>query len=519
MEKTVCYDLPAQLFPATEAPDKNNLLEDPAAAAHGFLEGIILVQSSTYLRVLLLGTALIAPTAAPGAGIRDPFDTERYLPAAPGVKWQSPFDLPQVPDAPIASLPRADRPLTLPELTEFALQNNPRTRQAWFAARAAASALGIERADDLPQITATLSGQRSETGGQTGNQNPWLNRYGPAVTLSYLLFDFGAGDSRVQAAEYQALAAALAQNRVLQDVVFQVEQAYFRVLGTEQLVRANELFLKSVSTSLDATQRRREGGLATVADVFRAETQVAQGRLNLTRSRGELEKARGALASSIGLPVNATIRIQMLESAPPIREIAESLDKIMQRAKASRPDLVGSEAQARAARASADAAARSTLPSLTIDATTGRTFYNHGRPFTETNIVLLNLRIPIFTGFNHTYPVRQAEDRAAQAEASRDVLFRQTELEVWQSYYDVQTAAGGVSSTEVQVRAAQQTAEATLARYQSGFGSLLDLITAQVEESNARVQRIQSYLDWFTAVARLNLAIGASDRTTFPGQR
>jgi hypothetical protein len=32
-----------------------------------------------------------------------------------------------------------------------------------------------------------------------------------------------------------------------------------------------------------------------------------------------------------------------------------------------------------------------------------------------------------------------------------------------------------------------------------------------VDESNARVQRIQSYLDWFTAVARLNLSIGASD--------
>jgi outer membrane protein TolC len=88
-------------------------------------------------------------------------------------------------------------------------------------------------------------------------------------------------------------------------------------------------------------------------------------------------------------------------------------------------------------------------------------------------------------------------------------------MEVWQSYYDVQTAAGGVSTTAVQLKAAQQTAEATLARYQAGFGSLLDLITAQVEESNARVQRIQSYLDWFTAVARLNYAIGASDSAAY----
>ena len=459
-----------------------------------------------------------AALAAPEALTRDPFGTERYVPAAPGVLWQSPDPLPQVPAAPVSPLPAGDRPLSLPELTEFALQNNPRTRQAWFATRAAAAGVGIERADDLPQISANAILQRSESGGQAGNQIPWLTRYGPAMTLSYLLYDFGAGDSRLKAAEYQALAAALAQNRVLQDVVFLVEQAFYRYLGFEQLVRSNELFLKSVSTSLDATQRRREGGLATAADVYRAETQVAQGELNLTRSKGEVEKARGALASAIGLPVNATLRIQSFESAPRIREITDSLNDILSRAKVNRPDLIAAEAQARAARAQADAASRSGLPSLTVSAATGRTFFVQDRPFTETNSVLLNLNIPLFTGFNQTYTVRQAEARAAQAEASRDALSRQTELEVWQSYYDVQTAASGVSTTAVQLRAAQQTAEATLARYQGGFGSLLDLITAQVDESNARVQRIQSYLDWFTAVARLNFAIGASDNTPYTVQ-
>ena len=461
---------------------------------------------------LALGLALAVAAAAD----RDPFNTGRYVSPAPGTHWQSPFELPSVPQPPAVSAPVPDRPLTLPELTELALQNNPRSRQAWFAARAAAAAVGIEKSDDLPQISASLIAQRSESSGQTGNQNPWLNRYGPAVTLSYVLFDFGAGDSRVEAAEYQALAAALTQNRALQDVVFQVEQAYYRLLGIEQLVRANELFLKSVSTSLDATQRRREGGLATVADVYRAETQVAQGRLNLTRSSGELEKARGVLASAVGLPVDATLRVQTLESVPRIHEITESLNSILGRAKAGRPDLVAAEAQARSARAQVDATSRSYLPSITVNASTGRTFYNEDRPFTDNNSILFNVNIPIFTGFNRTYSVRQAEARAAQAEASRDVLYRQTEMDVWQSYYDVQTAAGAVSTTEVQVRAAQQTAEATLARYQSGFGSLLDLITAQVDESNARVQRIQSFLDWFTAVARLNFAIGASDKTKYP---
>lgn len=460
-----------------------------------------------------------ATQAAPQALTRDPFDTERYVPAAPGIRWRSPDALPLVPDAPSGQLPVAAHPLSLPELTEFALQNNPRTRQAWYAARAQAAGVGIEKADYLPRITAEVAGQRSESTSQTGNQNPWLTRYGPAITLTYLLYDFGARDSRVQAAEYQALAAALAQNRVLQDVVFQVEQAYYRSLGFEALVRSNELFLKSVGTSLDATQRRREGGLATAADVYRAETQVAQAQLNLTRSRGELEKARGGLASAVGLPVNATLEIQTLGGEPRIRDITESLNDILSRAKLNRSDLIAAEAQTRAARAQAEAVSRSGLPRLIVNGTSGRTFYTQDRPFTDTNSALLFLSIPIFTGFNQTYAERQAEARAAQAEASRDALSRQTELDVWQSYYDVQTAASSVSTTAVQLRAAQQTAEATLARYQAGFGSLLDLVTAQVDESNARVQRIQSYLDWFTAVARLNYSIGASDTISDMSER
>jgi outer membrane protein TolC len=91
------------------------------------------------------------------------------------------------------------------------------------------------------------------------------------------------------------------------------------------------------------------------------------------------------------------------------------------------------------------------------------------------------------------------------------VLYRQTELDVWQAYHDVRTAASGIGSTDAQVKSAEQTAQATLARYQAGFGSILDLITAQQDESNARVQRIQSYLDWYTALARLQFSTGFSD--------
>jgi len=181
------------------------------------------------------------------------------------------------------------------------------------------------------------------------------------------------------------------------------------------------------------------------------------------------------------------------------------------RAKANRPDLIAAEAQARAAQSTADATARSSWPSIDLTADTGVTSFSNDRSTANFYALSLNLRFPLFTGFRNTYSVRQAREQAEEAAAARDVLNRQTELDVWQAYYDVQTAASGISSAEAQVKSAEQTAEATLARYQSGYGSILDLITAQQDAATARVDRIQSYFDWFTAVAQFTHSVGGTD--------
>jgi len=413
-----------------------------------------------------------------------------------------------------------DKALTLPELTEFALRNNPRTRQAWYAARAAAAGLGVTLGDDLPTVAGGYSVARTRpiSGTNPANNVIWLNRWGPQISFNYVIYDFGGGDAKVESAEYRLLAANLTQNRVLQEVIFQVEQAYYLLIGVEALVRVNEQSLKNIETSLDAARRRRESGLATVADVYRTETQVAQAQLTLTRSRGEFEKARGQLSTVVGLPITSSLRVQALSAPPQTTQSVGAINEYLERVKSIRPDLVAAEAQARAARASAVAASKAGLPSIEINGLSqfsnwskNTYFRDPDRPGTHAHSLTLNVRIPIFSGFKDTYQIRQAEALARQAEATRDVLYRQTQLEVWQSYYDLQTVTGSIKSTEALVRSAEQTAQATLARYQSGFGTILDLITAQQDEANARTQRIQSYLDWYTVLARLHLAVGASD--------
>jgi outer membrane protein len=450
----------------------------------------------------------------------DPFDTEATVAPSPGMRWE-PDKLPSAAARPPARQPLPTKaPLTLAELTELALKNNPRSRQAWFAARAAAAGVGIEKAGELPQITAGYSIARNRpVSATTGAVADWQTRYGPSVSLSYVLYDFGLGDDRVAAAEYRLLAANLAQNRVLQEVVFQVEQAYYQVLGIEALVRTNELSLQNNRTALEAVKRRRESGLATVADVYRVETQVAQAQLNLIRSQGELEKAKGQLAIAVGLPVSESLRVQTLPDQPQVHQVTEAVSTLLERAKAQRPDLAAAEAQVLAARAAAQAASKAGLPSIEVSSASAHNVFHDNRPSSTSYSLSLNLRIPLFAGFRDTYAVRQAEALAAQAEAARDLLYTQTELDVWRAYFDLRSAVTGIVTTEAQVKSAQQTAQATLARYQAGFGTILDLITAQQDESNARVQRIQSYLDWFTALARLNFSIGGNNLMAAGGRK
>lgn len=473
-----------------------------------------LQRALSYCAGLLLVLGGVAPCAGAASmfGEIDPFGANSNVAPAPGINWKSPKPLPVVSAPAVIGTPVPAGALTLPELTEYALRNNPRARQAWFAARAAAAGVAMEQADLLPQITANYAWSRAQIVSATaGTITPFQTRFGPSISFTYVLFDFGARVDQIDSAEYRLLAANLSQNRVLQDIVFQVEQAYYRLLGLNALIQVNESALKNLNTVLDAVQRRRESGLATVADVYRAETQVAQAQLNLDRSRGDFEKARGLLAATVGLPVDRTLNVQTIAGLPQIHAVTASLTELLDRAKAARPDLIAAEAQARAARATANSTSKAGLPTIELAGVAGYTLFGDNRPGASNYSLGLNLRIPLFSGFRDTYSVRQADAQAAQAEAARDTLYTQTELDVWQAYHDVQTAAGGVGSTAAQVKSAEQTAQATLARYRAGFGSILDLITAQQDESNARVQQIQSYLDWFTALSRLSFSAGMKD--------
>ena len=153
----------------------------------------------------------------------------------------------------------------LPALVDLALRTNPQTRRAWYAAQAANAEFGESQASNYPQITADGEGGYLKLPIQFPGQTLVIRNeaFLPQIKVSYDLLDFARTRASARSAREQLIAANFAFNRAIQDVVFDVEKAYYVLSAAKACVSAAEANLKLARTSLGAVHERHQMGLAT----------------------------------------------------------------------------------------------------------------------------------------------------------------------------------------------------------------------------------------------------------------
>ena len=406
--------------------------------------------------------------------------------------------------------PQFSHPFTLVELTDMALSNNPQTKLAWAEIRSSQAGVALARAGYWPQISASYSVTRSRTVNFSGAANSAQTRYSPNISLSYLLWDFGSRSGTLDAAKYSLAAAELSNSQTMQDVILAVEQDYYQVLGLQALASADELSVQDANTSLDAVRQNQKSGLATVGDLYQAEAALAGAQLALQTAQGQLAVARGTLAVEVGLPANTRVLLAPWNKTVTPVMPAQSVEEMLAQARQARPELLASKASEQQAIANLEATKGRGLPSLTLSADAGQTrTVASGLSQTANNYSAgLTLSIPLFTGFGDEAANKQAQAAVDVSQATTVQLEQQVELEVWQAYQNLHTAAVTLATTEVQLKSAQQAEDVETARYHIGLDPILNLLTAQTTLASARVQQVQARLNWFTALAALGHAVG-----------
>jgi outer membrane protein len=393
--------------------------------------------------------------------------------------------------------------LTLTDIVDLALRNNPATRISWENARAAAAAYGSQRGTYLPTIDGDVTGTAIKTTATQGRAAVTQQTVEPSVTLSYLLFDIGGRSGSIEAAKQALFSADFTHNLTIQNVVLQAETAYFDYMAAKALLTAQESTLKDAQANLQAAQERHKVGLATIADELQSKTAVSQAELDLETTQGNLATTRGTLALALGMPANVPYDLQPPNVPATVPVVADSVDTLIAVALRARPDLAAAQADYQQAKANISVVKATRLPSLMVSGTAGRTYSKALKTGANSYTLSLGLSIPIFDGFSREYNQLGAEAEADAAAARLDQTRQQVIFDVFSSYQTLQTATKRVTSADDLLASAQESEDVALGRYKQGVGSVLDLLTAQAALASARAQQVQARWTWETSLVQL----------------
>lgn len=451
-------------------------------------------------RPLFLTLALAASTLASGAmafDSADPFNTDAITPPRHLLSPMADSSYTPCRELPVEAI------YGVLEVVDLALCQNPKTHESWANARAQAAMVGVAQSDFLPGLDGKLAVSRTNADTQNTNQSTI------SLTLSWLLYDFGARSANLENARQLLSAAASTLDASVQTVFLNALQSYYNAQAARAAVSAALESEKASRESLTAAEVRYKVGTGTPADRLQAQTAWSQSVLNRVKAEGTLKNAYGTLANVMGLDASQPLKLAEIGEATPDASFERDIEALIAEARDRRPDLRAAEAQVKAAQSNIDFTRASGLPTLSLS--TGPSWLDSGNISSHSSSIGLTLTVPIFSGFNTTYKVRSAQARAEAASAQRDTVRLQVALDVWTAYQNLTTATQTIRTTADLLASAEQSERVALGRYKAGVGNILDVLNTQSALAAARVQRIQAMLDWNVSRASLAKAVGTLD--------
>lgn len=433
-----------------------------------------------------------------------------------------------------------DKVYSLPELIDIAERTNPQTRIAWERARQAASAVGLSQSAYFPYLVASAGagyerafipfpelkqgpGPRdvSVTGGGTLTTDAAGER--ATLNMKWLLFDFGERKAVSTMAKEGLMMANVGFNAVHQQIVFTVTRRFYELNTARQKVGVAESSQQAATTVSQAAQARLDNGLATKPEVLQAEQQSAQAAFELEAARGTLSDVQMALVESLGILPTAKLQVEGVGEKPVSEDSADSMEVLIERALAQRPDLVARLAAVRASQAGVRKARAAYYPKVALQANAGwaelDVSIKDSRYFGGNDPVYgggVSIELPLFDGFARRKKLHIAESelRAAEDELdhSRDSVIR----EVWKARTDFETAIRKQDSATKLVAAAESAFAAALDAYRQGLGTYVDVANAQRNVTAARSVVVDTRSAIYTSAATLGLSVGDLARPASP---
>jgi outer membrane protein len=434
-------------------------------------------------------------------------------------------------EAPVPAGLNESHAYTLPELIDLAESNDPLTRVAWENARDAALATGIAKAAYLPSLTASVVGAyHTATSNVTayGTQvsgGTSLHGSISAVSVQWLLFDFGERNAVVSAAEQGSVIANIGFTAVHQQLIYRVALAYYAHMAARTQVGTAERALRNAREVQAAAESSLAHGVGTVVQVAQARQGTAQAELAQVNAIGQAQDTRLALLAAMGISPLTPIKLAPLGQRKLSTALIGPIGQIVREALARRPDVLSAYAAHEASLDRLRAAQAEFMPKVFLAATGSyvsntadvSTLPGLGQVPPTLNIagthlgatLLLGITVPIYDG-----GVRRALEGEARAdEAKTDLTLEEVRNdathEIVGAANQLRTSLAALDAARALASASQITFDAALDAYQKGVGSITDATRAETALLEAQNAATDAYSAALSSAATLALAAGA----------
>lgn len=397
-----------------------------------------------------------------------------------------------------------ERALDLDACVRIAVAENPLLRAAEEGVAAAAESIGIAHAAYYPEVALDARYRRFDThvflpsglsleDSLIGATDDWST----ALRAGYTVYDGGVRRAQGNAAIAYREAASHGLERVRQDVVLAVHQAYFRVLSAEAAISAVEARMERSRDHLELAMALKQAGAVPQADVLRARVEEAGARLALVLAEGDSRIAYGDLATAMGLPASLplTVVAQM-----PVAGGPSSFDdeRAVERALEQRAEMKAVQERISAAEHQTAAIKGAYKPQVRAELALG-VRDSEFLPEDEDWSVGASVKVPIFSGFAKAHRVERAAIETKILIAESEALANRIRQEVWTASSKLGSAQEGVRQSETLRDEAQQSLGFARARYEAGAGTINDLLDAESMLTAADAAQVAAVLSYRVA--------------------
>ncbi len=416
------------------------------------------------------------------------------------------------------------RALTEEDIVRTALERNPQVKAGAQGVRAARAARWGALSDLFPKAGVSYTGIRNEeevtfspaafdpTAGDSGAGHAQdivvlpLDQRTLTFEVSQPLF---AGGSLYQRWRIAALQKQMAEHdlaRTRTSVAFQAREAYYGAIQARGYLRIAEETLEELRENKRVVERMYEVGLVPRNDLLRSEVALARGEQDLQRAEDGVRLAYVGLRVVMDLPSDTPVQVADTVGVP---TFDGSLEECLREALSTRPDLLSAEKGLKVAGKGVKAAAGSLLPQLgaafQYERQSEETAFS-GDKDTWRLVASASFSLPLALG--NVATVEEARARELQAREGVRSLRRGVELDVEGAYSQLNVARKGLVFAERQLESAEENYRLVHRRFQEGEATHLDLLDAQTQLTTAKVNDLNTSVDYRHALALLAFAMG-----------